>query len=166
MKTLAVAVITRLISLGSLGLRLLSMGGVLDQLTWRLVLLLLTCPSLLFFHFKHHLSLLLLLFNSLVIWPISLCLSISHFRFLLLILLLFNRLDLDNSLLWLLYWNSCTRFWGSCWTLISLVFCSYNFSFFLCLFLGIESFFPQNFFKFLFILFIDNRDMFGHLLYR
>ena len=67
MKTLAIAVITRLVSLGSLGLGLLSIGGVLDQLTWRLVLLLGTCPSLLLFHLKHHLCLLLLLFDSLII---------------------------------------------------------------------------------------------------
>jgi len=148
MKTLAVAVITRLVSLGSLGLGLLSIGCILDQLTWWFVLLLGTCPSLLLFHLKHHLSLLLLLFNSLVIWPISLCLSISHFRFFLLVLLLLYRLDLDDSFLWLLYWDSCARFWWSCWTFISLVLCSYNFSFFLCLFLSIKSSFLENFFKF------------------
>ena len=67
MKTLAIAVITRLVSLGSLGLGLLSIGGVLDQLTWRLVLLLGTLPIVLLFLLKHHLCLLVLLCDSVIL---------------------------------------------------------------------------------------------------
>lgn len=166
METLAVAVVSRLISLGSLRLGLFSTGGVLDQLTWRLVLLLGTHTSLLLFHLKHHPSLLLLLFYSLVIWPISLCLSIPHFRFLLFFLLLFNRLHLYYSFVWLLYWHSCSRLWWPCWTFISFVLSSYYFCFLLSFSLCIKSFFPHNFLKFLLILFVDNRHLFGHLLNR
>ena len=156
MEALAVAVIAWLVSLSCLRLRLLPIGGVLDKLAWRLVLLLSTHPSLLLFCFKHHSCLLLLLLYSLIIWPVRLCLSIFHYWFLFFFLFFLHRLYYDDGFFRLLDRDSCPWLWGSCRTLVTFLLCSHNFSFLLSLFLSIIFPLLHNFLELLLLLFVDD----------
>lgn len=99
-----IMIVTRcyMIPLSSLRLRLLPhLVGLNQGSRLQLLLSLLSQPGLLILHLLHHSSLLLLLFDPLIITPISLSLRILHLRFLFSSwfgLFLFNRFDLYNLL--------------------------------------------------------------------
>ena len=118
-KLLATYMTPMRVSLSSLWLRLLPHEGVLYKLPRWFKLLLSSQPGLLLFHFQHHTSLLLLLFNPLVITPLSLCLCIFHLRLLFFSFLLLQRFHLYDGLLRWLNWDTLLRLWTSCGTLIT-----------------------------------------------
>ena len=154
-----------LLPLSSLRLRLLSVAHVFYELARRLKLLLSSQSGLLLLHLHHHASLLLLLLNSLVVRPISLGLGILHFGLLLFLLLLFDRLHLDDRLVWLFDGNTLARLWRPGRTLVALLL-SVDFGFFLSFLLGIGDFFLHNLLELLLLFLVNNGRYFCYFLYR